>query len=126
MYNNFLLNYIVNIKCLLDISCFPGVNVISIGGDPMSDCSHEEADSRMLVHPIDSLDHGFTRIQVRTVDSDVVVILIGQFHKLLSRCPDLVLWVAFGMGKNFTYYKVNDICSELGYVRPGVYQCSTA
>jgi len=69
----------------------------------------------MLVHLIDSLDHGFTRIQVRTVDSDVVVIQIGQFHKLLSRCPDLVLWVAFGMGKNFTYYKVNDICSELGY-----------
>ena len=33
---------------------FPGVNVIPIGGDPMSEYSHEEDDSRMLVHVVTS------------------------------------------------------------------------
>ena len=45
----------------------------------MQPCDHEEADTRMLVHLQDALRDGATTCLVRTVDTDVVVILIGKF-----------------------------------------------
>jgi len=42
------------------------------------------------------------------------VILIGKFHHLLTLCPDVNVWVAFGTGKSFTYYYVNAIYEDLG------------
>jgi len=40
---------------------------------------HEEADARMLVHIQDGL--------YCTVDTDMVIILVGKFHSLLERHP---------------------------------------
>ena len=48
----------------------------------MGDCNHEEADTRMVVHVMDSLEKGFNDIMIRTVDTDVIVILIGEFHTI--------------------------------------------
>ena len=49
---------------------------------PMSNCNHEEADTRIAVRVLHALQQGLTTVQVRTVDTDVVVVLIGVFHKL--------------------------------------------
>lgn len=51
---------------------------------------------------------------VRTVDTDVVVILIGQFYSLCEHNPSADIWVAFGVGKQFRYYHINGICEQLG------------
>ena len=67
----------------------------------MRSCNHEEADMRILVHVKDALDKGARSVLVRTVDTDVLVILIAKFHTLSSIWPGLSFWVAFGMGKNF-------------------------
>ena len=85
----------------------------------MRSCNHEEADTRVLVHLKDALDKGGRGggregILVRTVDTDVIVILIAQFHTLSSTWPGLSFWVAFGMGKNFQLLSVNSICEYLG------------
>ena len=53
---------------------------------PMPHCNHEEADTRIVVHVLHGLQQGLTTVQVRTVDTDVVV-LIGVFHKLLLSQP---------------------------------------
>ena len=59
-------------------------------------CDHEEADTRILV---------------RTVDTDVIVILLGLF----SSTPSSVeIWVAFGMGRKFRCYSIKNICLALG------------
>jgi hypothetical protein len=79
----------------------------------MADCDHEEADSRMLVHLLHALEHGANIIQIRTVDSDVIVILIGQFHDLVVHYPLMKLWVAFNSGKDFCFYHINSICDNL-------------
>ncbi len=68
----------------------------------MLPCDHEEADTRLLVHLIDALKSGCSSCVVRTVDTDVVVILIGKFHQLLTINPSVSIWVAFGAGKAFT------------------------
>ena len=54
---------------------------------PMPNRSHEEADARIVVHVLHALQQGLTTVQVRTVDTDVVVVLIGVFHMLLLSQP---------------------------------------
>ncbi len=68
----------------------------------------------MLIHLQDALDSGSTTCLVRTVDTDVVVIIIGKFHALLANHPAADIWIAFGTGKNFMYIHINAICSSLG------------
>ena len=80
----------------------------------MSSCDHEEADTRMCIHIQDSLEKGAKVILVRTVDTDVIVILAGAFFQLQSTFPGLEIWVAFGTGKFFRYLHVNKICQDLG------------
>ena len=58
----------------------------------MEESDHEEADSRIC------LKEGATTILVRTVDSDVVVILVGIFHYLVQHYPGMQLCVGFGTG----------------------------
>ena len=96
---------------------FSGDEVLSIGSDhqmPTSD--HEESDTRIILHVNDSLERGLRSIMIRTVDTDVVVILISQFHSVIDRFPEAKLWVAFGTGKHFRYYSINAICAHLGTI----------
>ena len=52
---------------------------------------------------------------IRTVDMDVMVIVISMFQQLgISE-----LWIAFGTGKNFHYVPILDIVKELGPTRSG-------
>ena len=44
-------------------------------------CNHEEADTRMLIHLLDAVKCCL----IRTVDTDVIVILIGKLHVLLKQ-----------------------------------------
>jgi len=92
-----------------------GTTVVSRGtSHVMSDCTHEEADSRIVFHIVHALQHGAKKVQVRTVDTDVLVILVGHFFDLLELQPDLELCVAFGVGKNFCVHSINAISVSLG------------
>ena len=82
----------------------------------MPHCNHEEADTRIVVHVLHALQQGLTTVQVRTVDTDVVV-LIGVFHKLLLSQPKAYIWVAFGVGKNYRLYSINALSTSLGTKR---------
>ena len=80
----------------------------------MANSDHEEADTRIVLHVHDSLERGSRKIMIRTVDTDVIVILIGHFYSIVDHYPDADLWVAFGTGKHFRYYHLNTICGCLG------------
>ena len=80
----------------------------------MANSDHEEADTRIVLHVHDSLERGSRKIMIRTVDADVIVILIGHFYSIVDHYPDADLWVAFGTGKHFRYYHLNTICGRLG------------
>ena len=60
----------------------------------MGQCNHEEADTRIVVHVRHALERGAESVLVRTVDTDVVVILVGKFHDLLAYNQRAKLWVA--------------------------------
>ena len=80
----------------------------------MSNCNHEEADTRIVVHVMHALTQGWKTVQVRTVDTDVIVVLVGVFHRKLQCQPFADIWVAFGVGKTYKLYSINAICNSLG------------
>ena len=53
----------------------------------MQNCNREEADTRIVVHVMHALQQGEKTIPVRTVDTDVVVILVGTFYDLTATQP---------------------------------------
>ncbi len=46
---------------------------------PMSSCNLEEADSRICVHIQDAIEKGARKVCIRTVDTDVIIIIAGIF-----------------------------------------------
>ena len=84
---------------------------------PLSDrssiapCTHEEADSRMLLHVAHAARNGHHKIMIHTVDTDVVVLAVAVAQKLQAEDE---LWLAFRTGKNFRYLAANEIAAGLG------------
>lgn len=71
------------------VLCSKGVEYVvdaSIGP-----CTHEEADTRMLVHAAHA---GYSKVMIRTVDTDVVVIAVACWQHLNLE----ELWIMFGTG----------------------------
>ena len=81
---------------------------------PLSDFFHEEADTRMLVHLKAALENGLTSFLVRTVDTDVIIILLGKYHGIRQVCSRLNLWVRFGVGKTVKNIHINATFEHLG------------
>ena len=77
----------------------------------LAPCNQEEADTRMMLHVAHAAQHGHHQIQVRTVDTDVVVLAVMVVQKLPAGDE---LWVAFGTGKNYRYIAAHEIASSLG------------
>ena len=79
----------------------------------LAPCSHEEADTRMLLHVQDALQQGHKKILLRTVDTDVLVLAVA-FLQQVTDLEHLDLWVAFGTGNNFRYIAAHEIATKLG------------
>ena len=54
------------------------------------------------------------KVEVRSADTDVVIILIGVFYELLITQSSADIWIAFGTGKNHRVLSINAICERLG------------
>lgn len=105
--SNFESNKEVNVTCEEDVLTSDSV-------PRMPKCSHEEADTRIIVHVKHALFNGMKNIEVRTVDTDVVVILTGHFPKLQNETNLNDIYVLFGAGKHLRRYSLKAICSRLG------------
>ena len=77
-------------------------------------CNREEADTRLMVHLLDAILNGYHKVLIRTVHTDVVVIVIGRFSYFKSICQDVNIWIAFGVGKHFSYNQINAVYEDLG------------
>ena len=58
-----------------------------------------------------------TVYSIEALDTDVVVILIGKLFYFTTLNSAANIWVAFGAGKNYTYWHINTICHNLGEER---------
>ena len=76
----------------------------------LSPCMHEEAYTRLLLHAADAARRGYTKVMVRTVYTDVVVIAVAKFQYIsLSE-----LWIDFEVGNNLKYLPAHDISRSIG------------
>jgi len=76
----------------------------------LSLCSHEEADTRMLLHVADLVHNGCQKVMIRTVDTDVVVLAVAFAQNI----PCSELWLSFGTGKNHRYISAHELSATLG------------
>ncbi len=84
-------------------------NKADIDLEPLMPCNIEEADQHMFVHVRNAADE-CSRILVKTVDSDVVVIALSAFHRI----PGLQeLWLKFGVGKHSSFIPIREIANSL-------------
>ena len=73
--------------------------------------THEEVDSRRLLHVSHTAQHGHHQMLIRTVDTDVVVLAVFTINHLPTGCE---LWLAFGTGKTFRYLSAHQIAASFG------------
>lgn len=85
--------------------------VMSSPGDidvsAISPCDIEEADGRLLLHAKHAFDTNHTKIMIRTVDSDVIVIAASTFNRMSITGQSLQLWIDFGVGKSRRYIAIH-------------------
>ena len=81
----------------------------------LAPCNHEEADTRMLLHAADAVQCSFTKILLRTVDTDVLILAIAFVEKLQEFQGNQTIepWVGFGTGAHLHYIAAHDISSKL-------------
>ena len=80
----------------------------------LSPCSHEEADTRTMVHIADAVQDGHQSVMIRSTDTDVVVLGVATVATL----EDLKeLWVSYGTGKNHKILPANLFAKALGLTK---------
>eukprot|EP00794_Sanderia_malayensis_P010250 gene10250-11304_t len=78
--------------------------------DDLSPCNHEEADTRLFLHVKHCSQEGNSKVLIKTVDTDVVIIAIAKFTFLALD----ELWIEFGAGKNRRWIPIHRIVEALG------------
>ena len=74
----------------------------------------EEADNRIVCHISYIISKGYQKITVHTVDSDVVVVLLGFMSEFMAANPSVEITVDFKTRSGRKYISINSIYSNLG------------
>ena len=74
----------------------------------------EGADNRIVCYISDIISKGYSKIMVHTVDSDVVVILLGFMSEFIAANPSVEITVDFKTRSGRRYISINSIYSNLG------------
>ena len=72
---------------------------------------------RIVMRIVHALQQGMKKIEVRTIDVDVIIILAGAYNKLALAYQLEDIWVACGKGKKFRFYNFSCICASLGELK---------
>ena len=68
-------------------------------------CSHEKADTRLILNSADALLKGHRRVSIRTVDTDLLVLAVASFDKIK---PD-----EFGTGSHLRSIAIHELMTEM-------------
>ena len=72
-------------------------------------CSHEKADTRLILNSADAVLKGHRRVSIRTVDTDLLVLAVASFDKIK---PD-ELWVILGTGSHFRSIAIHELMAKM-------------
>ena len=72
-------------------------------------CSHEKADTRLILNSADAVLKGHRRVSIRTVDTDLLVLAVVSLDKIK---PD-ELWVILGTGSHFRNLAIHELMAKM-------------
>ena len=78
----------------------------------LSPNSAEEADQKLVRHALQCIQCGIKNVVVRTVDTDVILLLVAYRHWVTNTDGTIFAWMS--TAKNSTYYNINSISSSFG------------
>ena len=94
-----------------DVYITAGDQVHHVGNSPpMDQCNHEEADTRVLVHLLHALQT--SSLGMVHTDTDVVVILLSNFHHIKALNPAADIWISFKAGRRTRMISLNTIATN--------------
>ena len=117
-----LASYVVSmdIPCDKELYTTAGESVLSSKNrmdlTSLAPCTHEKADTHLMVHVLDARLCGHRRIMIRTNDTDAVVLAAS----IVNTIPAEELWVAYCTGKHLQNIAAHAIVSSLGPKRAAV------
>ena len=76
----------------------------------LAPCTHEEADSRVMIHAFDASLQGHRRIKIRNNDTDLVVLAVSIAPVL----PLGELWISYGSSKQLCNLPAHAIATSVG------------
>ena len=68
-------------------------------------CNREEADAKLIRHCINMADQGYKHIVLRTVDSNVLVLMLAYSHVMIQSGA-ITIFVQFAVGIYKKYYNI--------------------
>ena len=74
----------------------------------------EEADNCIVCHISDMISKCYSKIVVHTVDSNVVVVLLGFMSEFMAANPSVEITVDFKTSSGSKHVSINSIYSNLG------------
>ena len=80
----------------------------------MPSCNHDEADTWLVKCISHELELVLKRTKVCIIDTDVIVIYVGAFIKLIKGQLLDDIWIAFGIDEDLRVYSINAICATHG------------
>lgn len=75
-------------------------------------CTHEEADTRIMLHIAHAYQSGHQHCKIHATDIDIVLLAIDNANAIHG----VDLWIAFGHGNHFRYISALIISKQLGNV----------
>ena len=66
-----------------------------VGTNSMSICTNEEAVTRLIIHFLDAAEKGMKNIIIRTVDSDILTIVLEKFELITPKHDNINVCVVF-------------------------------
>ena len=76
--------------------------------------THKEADTRIIIRLLDAAEKGMKNIIIRTVDSDILRIVLGQFELTRQKHNNLSVCVGLGKGQDYIVYDMNETFINIG------------
>ena len=98
--------------CAYDDTCISSSNELDLSS--LTPCNHEEADTRVFLHVKDMTQQGHTKMVIRTVDTDVLVLAVSVYEQLQEEMEEL--WVEFGAGKNKKFFPIQETLENVKLV----------
>ena len=83
-------------------------------GATAGDCNHLEADYRLVQFLYRLVAEGYTRVLVRTGDTDVIIIVTGHMKRLLEQNPSCQVTALFCSPTSVDYIDINKIANWVG------------